>query len=68
MFIAGSIIHLIAINIALLTERESVQPSAVSSLQRPNIQFENALNSLSARLSSLTLGLRGKKRSVFTDT
>jgi hypothetical protein len=68
MFIAGGVIHLIAINIALLTERESVQPSAVSSLQRPNIQFENAVNSLSARLSSLTLSLKEKKGSVFTDT
>lgn len=46
----------------------SVQPSAGSSLQRLNIQVKNAVDSLIARLSSLTLGLRGKKGSVFTDT
>ena len=62
------IIHRIAINIALLTERESVQYQQPVHSRRFNVKVKDAVDSLIACLMALTLGLRGKKGSVFTDT
>jgi len=58
----GGIIHRMAINIAPLTERESVQSSAVSSFTAPERPCWRRRGFTGACLLGFKLGLRGEKK------
>ena len=66
MLIAGGIIYRVAINIALLTERESVQPSAFSSFTTPehSVRKRCKFTECSVVIAHIKLG-RKKKKCVY---